>query len=553
MMTYRTFLRISIVLVCSWPSDTAKAAIADWGRQLTFHASFDDGPNADVAAGDAKIHTATNLSRQQVAEGLTHAAVRIDDNGRWGKCLRFTDTTESVVFFHGADNVPYSADGFALTVSFWMRLNPDQDLKPGYVDPLQITDKEWNNAALFVDFTKDDQPRHFRLGVFSDYRFWNPQDTPWDDIAVDKRPMVEVARPPFSATSWTHVAFVLDGVNSGRPALAQLYLNGRLQGKLSGPQKFTWDPQRLAIMLGIQYIGAIDDFAVFRGAMSVTEIAELMQLEDGVRELWPEGNANANANANVNASADANAADGQAATAASAGEWKQLFNGRNLDGWQPKIRGYELGDNFGNTFRVVDGVIQVGYEQYDQFDQRYGHLFYEQPYASYDLRVEYRFVGDQARGGEGWALRNSGIMLHGQDPRTMGKDQRFPVSIEVQLLGGSGRGTRSTANLCTPGTHVVMNGQLIKRHCTNSTSQTYHGDQWVTVLVRVRGNRLIEHTIDGETVLSYTEPQLDDADEDARPLLAAQDRMLSSGTISLQSESHPVEFRKVELRVVENE
>jgi hypothetical protein len=139
-------------------------------------------------------------------------------------------------------------------------------------------------------------------------------------------------------------------------------------------------------------------------------------------------------------------------------------------------------------------------------------------------------------------------MIHGQDPATMTKDQRFPVSIEVQLLGGTGQGARPTANLCTPGTHVMMDGLLIKRHCTNSRSQTYSGDQWVTVEIRVRGNRLIEHIVDGQTVLSYTQPQLDDADPDAKRLLDSQPRMLDSGTISLQSESHPVEFRKVELR-----
>ena len=218
--------------------------------------------------------------------------------------------------------------------------------------------------------------------------------------------------------------------------------------------------------------------------------------------------------------------------------------------WQIKIRGYVLGDNFGNTFRVSNGVIQVGYEAYDQFNQRYGHLFYKQPYSSYDLRVEYRFLGDQANGGEGWAIRNSGVMIHGQDPRTMTKDQRFPVSIEVQLLGGNGQDPRTTANLCTPGTNVVMDGELITRHCTSSRSKTYAGDQWVTALIRVRGNRLIEHIIDGQTVLSYTQPQLDETDEDAKPLLDKKDKQLQGGTISLQSESHSVEFRKVELRVV---
>lgn len=227
-------------------------------------------------------------------------------------------------------------------------------------------------------------------------------------------------------------------------------------------------------------------------------------------------------------------------------KWFQLFNGRDLAGWTPKIKGYELGDNFGDTFRVEDGVLKVSYDEYDQYDERFGHLFYREPFSHYRLRVEYRFVGEQAPGGPGWAVRNSGVMIHGQPPETMSKDQSFPVSIEVQLLGGTGDGERPTANLCTPGTHVVMDGKLLTRHCTSSRSKTYHGDQWVTVEIEVRGNKLIKHVVEGETVLEYREPQLDENDADAKPLLDGG-KMLEGGSISLQSESHPIEFRKVEL------
>jgi hypothetical protein len=229
-------------------------------------------------------------------------------------------------------------------------------------------------------------------------------------------------------------------------------------------------------------------------------------------------------------------------------EWIPLFNGKNLDGWTPKIKGSELGENFGNTFRVKDGAIRVDYDQYENFDGRFGHLFYKQPYSHYRLRVEYRFIGEQVEGGPAWAWRNSGVMIHGQDPTTMSKDQDFPVSIEVQLLGGRETGERSTANLCTPGTHVVMDGQLIKRHCTNSSSKTYRGDRWVTAEVEVHGSGVIRHFVEGQPVLEYSQPQLDEGDPQARPLIEANGgKLLTGGTISLQSESHPVEFRKVEL------
>ena len=233
------------------------------------------------------------------------------------------------------------------------------------------------------------------------------------------------------------------------------------------------------------------------------------------------------------------------------GEWIQLFNGKDLTGWKPKITGYELGDNFGDTFRVEDGILKVSFDKYDKFNGRFGHLFYEKPFSSYILRLEYRFTGEQVPGGPGWAFRNSGIMIHGQSPESMGKGQSFPVSIEVQLLGGSGKGTRTTGNVCSPGTHYVMDGKLLKQHCKSSTSKTYHGDQWVTIEVEVHGNKLIKHIIDGKTIFEYGKPQLDPNDGDAKKLIKNGETMLQGGSISLQSESHPVEFRKVEIRMLD--
>ncbi|MEK7685076.1 MAG: DUF1080 domain-containing protein [Verrucomicrobiota bacterium] len=238
-----------------------------------------------------------------------------------------------------------------------------------------------------------------------------------------------------------------------------------------------------------------------------------------------------------------------AAPASTDSEWIQLFNGKNLEGWTPKIKGYALNDNFGNTFRVEGGVLKVSYDQYEKFDDKFGHIFYQEPFTNYVIRVEYRFVGNQLAGGPGWAFRNSGIMIHCQPPESLEKDQDFPVCLEVQLLGGSGTGERHTANLCTPGTHVVMEGKPITRHCNDSTSKTYHGDQWVTVEVEVRGSKIIRHVVEGQTVLSYTQPQLDDQDPNAQKRLrAGVPRIIDHGYISLQSESHAVEFRKVELR-----
>ena len=236
-----------------------------------------------------------------------------------------------------------------------------------------------------------------------------------------------------------------------------------------------------------------------------------------------------------------------AAVAEEPSEWIPLFNGKSLDGWTPKITKHEVGENYADTFRVVDGLLTVGYDKYQNFDEQFGHLFYNQEFSNYRMRLEYRFVGDQVAGGPTWAIRNSGIMIPGQSPQSMSKDQKFPVSIEVQLLGGNGVDNRHTGNLCTPGTNVVMDGKLVTRHCTDSSSKTYHGDQWVQAEIEVRGNRVIKHLINGDEVLSYQKPQMDSRDKDAQKLVRNGELMLSGGTISLQSESHPVQFRKVEL------
>lgn len=229
-------------------------------------------------------------------------------------------------------------------------------------------------------------------------------------------------------------------------------------------------------------------------------------------------------------------------------DWIQLFNGKNLNGWTPKITGFELGDNYKNTFRVSNKLLQVRYDGYDDFASRFGHLFYKNPYSYYIIAAEYRFVGDQAPKGPGWATRNSGIMVHGQDPKTMTKDQDFPISIEVQLLGGLGKGPRTTANLCTPGTNVFRDGKLFTPHCLNSKSKTYDGDGWVRVEVKVLGDEKIEHIIDGEVVLSYEKPQIGGGSVSKHDPAVKQDgKLLTGGSISLQSESHPVDFRKVEL------
>ncbi|MCB0582410.1 MAG: DUF1080 domain-containing protein [Phaeodactylibacter sp.] len=230
-------------------------------------------------------------------------------------------------------------------------------------------------------------------------------------------------------------------------------------------------------------------------------------------------------------------------------EWLQLFNGKNLDGWTPKIQGYPAGENFANTFRVEGGLLKISYDDYpDGFGNRFGFLFYEKPFSYYRLRATYRFVGEQAPGAPEWGRLNSGLMIHGQTPESMGLNQDFPISLGVELLGGTGKGKRPTGGLCTPGTYVEINGRLFTDHCRKSRARTYRGTQWVTVEVLVLGDSLIQHCVDGYGVLRYSKPQVGgEGLSGYDPKAKVDGTPLTGGTISVQSESHPIEFKSIEL------
>jgi hypothetical protein len=217
-------------------------------------------------------------------------------------------------------------------------------------------------------------------------------------------------------------------------------------------------------------------------------------------------------------------------------EWTQLFDGESLEGWTRKFSGKAPGESHKDTFRVEEGILKATYDDYEEWDETFGHLFYDGEFSHYALRAEYRFGAEQASGAPAWAERNNGLMVHGQTPGEMDIDQDYPDCIEVQLLGQEGGGT---ANLCTPGTNVVMDGELYTRHCTDSGSDTYPGDDWVTVTTVVRGRHQIRHYVEGTQVMEYTDPQLEDG------------TILDSGTISIQAESHPTQFRTIELKQID--
>lgn len=239
------------------------------------------------------------------------------------------------------------------------------------------------------------------------------------------------------------------------------------------------------------------------------------------------------------------------AAAAPVLSWIPLFNGKDLKDWDIKFAGHPLGENYRNTFRVENGMLTVKYDQWPDFNGEFGHIFYKKPFSYYIVAVEYRFVGNQVTGagsGNSWAIRNNGIMVASQSAASMGLKQDFPISLEVQLLGGLGQGTRTNGNLCTPGTNVVMNDKLITTHCINSSSITYDGDQWVRVEAMVLGDSIVKHIVNGDTVMTYTKPQMGGgAANNTNPGVLVPGKPITEGYITLQAETAPIEFRKVEL------
>ena len=249
-------------------------------KALTFHASFDYGADADFGLGERKLFHAPSMGKRAEAKpGLPGSGevVLAKGEGRSGHALRFTKKKSPLVFFEAEKNFPYAASNWSGSVSFWLSLDPETELEPGFTDPIQITPRAWNDAALFVEFGKDEKPRHFRLGVYADFKVWNPNNREWNAIPFSEKPRVSVERPPFAKGKWTHVVFTFERFNTGQPdGVATLYLDGKPQGALSPRvQTFTWDLAKTSIMLGLSYIGLWDELSIFNRALTPAEVAAL--------------------------------------------------------------------------------------------------------------------------------------------------------------------------------------------------------------------------------------------------------------------------------------
>lgn len=257
-------------------------------ESLTFYASFDDGDaDADYAQGDPTVFTAPSWTRRaEGTAGLPGDTLIAHVPGVHGDAIHFVNGSPSILYYQGRNNIVYEPQSWSGTISFWLNLDPEEELDPGFTDPLQISPNQWNDAALFVDFTEEN-PRQFRFASFADYEVWNPDDLEWDEIAVDDRPMVAVDDHPFERGEWTHVVMTFDRYNTGdTDGVLTSYLNGEPHGTLTGrEQTFTWDLDETIIALGLNFVGRFDELSLYDRALEPEEVQALYELEGGMPSL----------------------------------------------------------------------------------------------------------------------------------------------------------------------------------------------------------------------------------------------------------------------------
>jgi hypothetical protein len=290
-LTHFTLMSLTLLIAIMSASIADAAEASTLRSALLLHASFDKGIDADSAVGDPKLYTAPTGNRAQARLGLpeSNLVVHAKGEGRHGDALRFTKKMRPVVFFQGEKNLGYNTSSWSGAVSCWLRLDPEKDLQPGYCDPLQFVAQGWDEGNMFIEFSKDHTPRHFRYAILPVKKTWNPTNRGWEEIPDKDRPMVPVYKPPFTHNGWTHVVFCFGNINSGRKnGWGRLYLDGKDQGAFENWLiPFNWDESKSALTLGLSYIGWMDDVAVFNRPLTATEVSDLYRLTDGLRGLPP--------------------------------------------------------------------------------------------------------------------------------------------------------------------------------------------------------------------------------------------------------------------------
>lgn len=272
-----------VLLLCA-ATPLLRAGEDSLRASLTLHASFDSGFDADFSKEDKTC--LLKKGRETTPFAGNEEVLLAPGAGRFGGALHFPKKGTTRPQYAGPGILGYNDREWNASVSVWLRLTPDEDLEPGYCDPVQIVGDDSKKGFIFLEWSKDETPRFFRYAIRPLYHIWNPDGIDWADIPFEKRPMVQVARAPFSREQWTHVVFTLDKVNA-KGARGSLYIGARKQGTIEGwDLSFGWDPAQVALVLGAAYVGHIDDLAVFDKALTDDEVAALFALPKGVGGLY---------------------------------------------------------------------------------------------------------------------------------------------------------------------------------------------------------------------------------------------------------------------------
>lgn len=256
-------------------------------KALVMHASFDKGFDADFSRGDASCYLKAGSDLLPCVE--SDDLKRVEGAGRFGSALWFPRKGTVRPTFRGEGVLGYNAENWSATVSAWLRLSPDEDLEPGYCDPIQIVGNDTKKGFIFLEWSKDHQPRYFRYAIRPLIELWDPKGLGWEGIPDAERPMVQLSKTPFSRDRWTHAVFTLDQINRGKDhSSGVLYLDGKREGVIKNHDlTFGWDPKGVMLVLGAAYVGHLDDLSVFDRALSDGEVARLFALEKGVAGLHP--------------------------------------------------------------------------------------------------------------------------------------------------------------------------------------------------------------------------------------------------------------------------
>jgi hypothetical protein len=282
-MRFRLLASVATLLLAIGPAFAAD--VAALRQSLTLHAAFDGQFDADfVRGGDRTLHLAGGGTSGPAKESDTLKLTR--DGGRFGGALHVTKKNPVRPYFKGPGVLDYKEANWSGSVSVWLRISPDEDLEPGYCDPIQIVGDSGRKGFIFLEWSKDETPRHFRYAIRPLFEIWNPNNIDWALMTDAQRPMVQIKHVPFSRTRWTHVVFTFDRINAGKAGTGTLYIDGKSQGRIENwDLTFGWQADKVQLVLAAAYVGHMDDLAVFDRALTDREVMQVFTLRNGIADL----------------------------------------------------------------------------------------------------------------------------------------------------------------------------------------------------------------------------------------------------------------------------